>query len=275
VRDLNHNKQRLKNRNRSRKPKTPRKPINFRRYLKKTARTVGLLTLCSILIVVCYEAYELIARTTFLKLEKIEVSRLKRLNREEIIALSGVRPGDAMLHVDLKMVAEQIKKNPWVEKVKVNRYFPHTLSIEVSEWEPAAIINAGCLYYLDANGEIFKPLARGDSLDFPVITGITEEDLARDQAGCKAMLKTALAISDLLKAGSLFKLQDISEIHADKGYGFTLFTAQGGVPIKLGNDGFAEKLARLARIYRDLSPQMQTVEYVDLNYTDKIVVKKV
>jgi cell division protein FtsQ len=275
MRDLNHNKQKLKNRNRSKKQKTPRKPVNYRRFLKRAARAVGFLAVCSVLVVVCYEAYELLARTTFLKLEKIEVSRLKRLKREEIVALSGVKPGDAMLHINLRMVAEQIRKNPWVAKVRVNRYFPHTLSIEASEWEPAAIVNVGCLYYLDGKGEIFKPLARGDSLDFQVITGITEEDLARDPAGCKGMLRTALGISDLLKAGSVIKPQDISEIHVDKGYGFTLFTAQGGVPIKLGNDGFAEKLARLTRIYKDLSTQMQTVEYVDLNYSDKIVVKKV
>ncbi len=272
---MNHHKHRPINKNRSKKQKKPRKPINYRRFLKRAAKAVGFLVACSVLIVICYEAYELVARTTFLKLEKIEVSSLKRLKRDEIISLSGVKPGDPMLHIDLKTVAEQIRKNPWVEKVRVNRYFPHTLSIEISEWEPAAIVNVGCLYYLDGKGEIFKPLARGDNLDFPVITGIAAEDLAKDPDGSKGMLKTALEISDLLKAGSVLRPQDISEIHVDKGYGFTLFTAQGGVPIKLGNDGFAEKLARLGRIYKDLSSQILTVEYVDLNYSDKIVVKKV
>lgn len=275
MRDFNHNKQRLKNRNRPKKQKKQRKPVNYRRFLKKAVRIVSVLVVCSVLVTVCYEAYELIARTTFLKLEKIEVSRLKRIGREEIITLSGLKQGDSMLKTDLRLVAEQIRKNPWVEKVKVCRYFPHTLSIEVSEWEPAAIVNVGCLYYLDRKGEIFKPLARGDSLDFPVITGISEEDLAKDPAGCKGMLKTALELSDQLKGGMGFKLQDISEIHVDKGYGYTLFTAEGGVPVKLGNDGFTEKLARLSRIYKDLSTQLQAVEYIDLNYNDKIVVKKV
>ncbi len=275
MRDFKNNKQRLKNRNRPKKQKKPRKPINYRRFLKKAIRVVSVLAVCSVLVTVCYEVYELIARTTFLKLEKIEVSRLRRIGRDEIISLSGLKPGDAMLSTDLRLVAEHIKKNPWVEKVKVSRYFPHTLSIEVSEWEPAAIVNVGYLYYLDRKGEIFKPLARGDSLDYPVITGINEEDLAKDPAGCKGMLKAALELSKLLQDGTVFKLRDISEIHVDKGYGYTLFTAQGGVPIKLGNDGFTEKLARLSRIYKDLSTQLQVVEYIDLNYSDKIVVKKV
>jgi cell division protein FtsQ len=80
---------------------------------------------------------------------------------------------------------------------------------------------------------------------------------------------------ELLKKGPAFRLADVSEIHLDKGYGYTLFTAQGGIPIKLGNNEFPEKLARFSRIYRDLTAQIATLDYVDLNYSDKIIVKKV
>jgi cell division protein FtsQ len=273
--DLNHKSQRLRNRNRPKKQKKPRKPINYKRFLKRASRIVGILAVIAILIVVSLEAYELAARTTFLRLEKIQISGLKRLKRQEVISLAGLKPGDAMHHLDLQRLAEHIKKSPWVEKVRVNRYFPRTVSIEISEWEPAAIVNMGYLYYLDGKGEIFKPLSRGDNLDFPVITGITEDDLAKDPNGCKELLKTALEVAGLLKSGAVFRLEDISEIHVDKGYGYTLFTARGGIPVKLGNDGFQEKFARLSRIYKDLSPQLHALEYIDLNYNDKIVVKKV
>jgi cell division protein FtsQ len=275
MRDLNQKKQRLKNRNRPKKEKKPRRPANYRRFLKKAAKITVFFALAGIVAGVCFEAYELIARTTFLKLEKIQVSGLRKLNRDEVVALAEVKPGDAMLHLDLSQVAEHVKKNPWVEKVRVTRYFPRTLSLEVTEWQPAAIVNMGYLYYLDRNGEIFKPLSRGDNLDFPVITGISEDDLAKDPTGCGNMLKTALEIADLLRTGTVFRLEDISEIHVDKGYGYTLFTAQAGVPVKLGKDCFQEKLARLSRIFRDLSSQLRTLEYIDLNYNDKIVVKKV
>ncbi len=275
MRDLNQKKQRLKNRNRPKKEKKPRKPLNYRKFLKKTAKISVFFALAGIVAGVCFEAYELVSRTTFLKLEKIQVSGLRKLKRDEVVALAGAKPGDAMLKLDLSQMAEHIKKNPWVEKVRVNRFFPRTLSVEVMEWQPAAIVNMGYLYYLDRNGEIFKPLSRGDNLDFPVITGISEEDLASDPAGCRDMLKTALQIADLLRAGTVLKLQDISEIHVDKGYGYTLFTAQGGVPVKLGKECFQEKLARLSRIFGNLSAQLRSLEYIDLNYNDKIVVKKV
>jgi cell division protein FtsQ len=122
---------------------------------------------------------------------------------------------------------------------------------------------------------LFKSLVEGDRLDFPLITGVSEVDLEKDPAGSKEALKNALQLIDSLKGGTVFSLADVSEIHYDKGYGFTLFTMQGGVPVKLGNGSFPEKLARLSGIFKDLQPQMQALDYIDLDYGDKIIVKKV
>ena len=44
-----------------------------------------------------YEIYSILGRTTLLKLERIEVNALKRLSREEVMGLAGVKPGDGML----------------------------------------------------------------------------------------------------------------------------------------------------------------------------------
>lgn len=276
MRDMHHKKQNPpQNRNRQKRVRKPRKPIQFRRMLKKAARVCMVLILITLVWTVATEAYEVFAKATFFKLERIEVSRMRQLSRDEIISLTGAKLGDSLLKLELPHVAEQLEKNPWIEKLKVRRRFPGTLSIEITERVPVAVVNMGYLYYLDAKGEIFKPLTEGDRLDFPVVTGITEEDLLKDADGTKKMLTTALGIMDLLKKGSVFRLSDVSEIHLDKGYGFTLFTAQGGIPVKLGNSDFEGKLARFSRIYQELMAQLTSLEYVDLNYADKIVVKKV
>lgn len=254
--------------------KKQRKPINYRGVFKKAARLVGGLLALALVVVVGIELYGVLAHTTFLRLDRIEVNALQRLPREEVIALAGVKPGDDMLTMKLSRIGEQLMKNPWAEKVKVRRYFPHTLAIEITEREPMAIVNMGYLYYLDKKGDVFKPLNEGDRLDYPVLTGVTEEDMGKDPAGSREALKGALALINLLNGGKVLALSDISEIHYDKGYGFTLFTVRGGVPVKLGNGGFDEKLARLARIYHDLQAQLPVLEYIDLDYSDKIIVKK-
>jgi cell division septal protein FtsQ len=254
--------------------KKQRKPMNFRGFFKKSARAIGIITVVSLAVVIGYEMYGMVVRTTFLRLDRIEINPLKRLKREEVVALAGIKPGDDMFAMKLGRVGEQLMKSPWVEKVRVRRYFPHTLAIEIEEREPVAIINMGYLYYVDKKGEVFKPLNDGDGLDYTVLTGIAEEDIAKDPVGSREALKGALGLMEMLRSGNGPAITEISEIHYDKGYGFTLFTMNGGVPVKLGNSGFGEKLARLSRIYKELQAQLPTLEYIDLDYSDKIIVKK-
>jgi cell division protein FtsQ len=275
LRDLHAKKQRQVPYNRVKKAPKKRKPINWRPILTWFSRGIGVTAVCAALGFGGVRLYRMVSRTTWLALETIEVSPLKRLTREEVVALAGVKPGDSMLGLKLNFVVAQLSKNPWIEQVQVRRYFPHTLSISLSERTPQAVANVGCLYYLDAKGKLFKSLADGDRLDYPLITGVSEDDLEKDPEGSKEALKNALALIDSLKAGAVFGLEEVSEIHYDKGYGFTLFTMQGGVPVKLGSGGFNEKLARLSGIYRQLKPQMQELDYIDLDYGDRIIVKKV
>ncbi|RNC72662.1 MAG: FtsQ-type POTRA domain-containing protein [Desulfuromonadales bacterium] len=277
MRDL-HVKTRIKpapvrNKNRAKKE---RKPINWRPLITWGTRIALCLLVVAVVGIAGYEGFRFASRVRIpvLQLQNIEVSRLKRLSRDDVIAQAGVSPGDSMVGLRLRSIGEQLAKNPWIEKVQVRRYFPHTLAIEVQEREPVAVVNMGFLYYLDAKGEVFKPLTHGDSLNFPVITGFTEEELARDPAGTKELLKGAVALMETLKKGNTFSLADVSEIHVDKGFGLTLFTAAGGVPVRLGRDGFETKLARFATVFGELKGQMAAVEYIDCDYHDKIIVKK-
>jgi cell division protein FtsQ len=45
------------------------------------------------------------------------------------------------------------------------------------------------------------------------------------------------------------------------------------VPVLLGKQGFAVKLNRLEKIYQDLEPRLLALKYIDLNVTDRVIVK--
>jgi cell division septal protein FtsQ len=204
----------------------------------------------------------------------IDVSSSKRLSRDEILAMAGVEPGRDLLKMNLKRMGEQISQNPWVETVRIRRYYPDGLSIAIIEREPLAVVNMGFFYYLDKKGAVFKVLNQGDRLDFPVITGFSEEDLSSDPAGSKVALQNTCELLKILREKGSFILADVSEIHYDKGYGFTLFTASGGLPVKIGATDFSSKIERFAKVYQELMAQKANLHYIDLDYNDKIIVKK-
>lgn len=254
--------------------KVKKEPVDLRKYLLPLIRIgsrAGLVLLVGGLIAASIHA---LMQATPFPVQKIEVRGTKRLSHEEIVALTGVTLGQNLLALRLKIIGQQVSSNPWVASVRVQRFFPGTIAVSISERQPVAVINMGLLYYLDDKGEPFKPLSFGDSLDFPVVTGIAEDDLNNDPVTTKEALKAASNLIWALKQHGSFILADVSEIHYDRGHGFTLYTTAGALPVKIGADDFDKKLQRFARIYQNLMTQQPGLQYIDLDYNDRIVVKK-
>lgn len=256
------------------KVKVQRTPLDLKKYvrtLKMVATGLAAVTLAGVIL---YGSYRALTTVTLFSLKSIEVSTAKHLTRDEILGMAGVEPGKDLLRMNLKRMGEHILQNPWVETVRINRYFPDAVSIVITEREPVAIVNMGFIYYLDKKGNVFKVLNQGDKLDFPVVTGFSEEELGSDPKGTKEALEATCDLLKILREKGAFILADVSEIHYDKGYGFTLFTAAGALPVKVGSGDFPAKVERFARIYRDLMVQLPSIRYIDLDYNDKIIVKK-
>lgn len=256
------------------KLKVKKEPVDLRKYLLPLIRIssrAGLLLLLGGLLAA--SVHGLMKATPF-PVQKIEVHGVQRLTREEVIGLTGITTGQNLLALRLKSIGQQVQSNPWVGSVRIQRFFPGTIVVSIKERQAVAVINMGLLYYLDSGGEPFKPLSHGDILDFPVVTGISEDDLNADPVATKNTLKSACDLLAALKQHGSFLLADVSEIHYDSGHGFTLYTTAGALPIKIGNEDFDNKLQRFARIYENLMTQLPGLQYIDLDYSDRIVVKK-
>jgi cell division septal protein FtsQ len=254
--------------------KVQREPIDLRKYLRPLRGIALRLSGAALISALVIAGYRALNSATFFRLKNIEVNGGRHVTREEILAIAGVGAGNDLLRMNLRQMGEQLTRNPWVETVRIRRFFPDTLSIAVSEREPLAVVNMGFIYYLDKKGVVFKVLNQGDRLDFPVVTGFSEEELSTDPAGGKEALRAACELLKILQEKGAFILADVSEIHYDKGYGFTMYTASGALPVKIGSGDFAAKLDRFARIYRELMAQQPSLNFIDLDYNDRIVVKR-
>jgi len=155
----------------------------------------------------------------------------------------------------------------------VERSFPDHVVIRVVERQARAIIDLGYLYYVDRDGEVFKMLDADDQLNYPVITGIDRQYLLDNPDQTQSCLNLALQLMDELNDRTLFSLDDVSEIHYDQQEGMILHTRIGGVPVRMGKQGFGAKLNRLEKIYGDLEPRLMALKYIDLNVTDRVIVK--
>jgi len=75
-----------------------------------------------------------------LKVEDVQVSGSTHLTDADIQALVSIPEGATLLSVDAGGVARSLERDAWVETATVRRVFPHTLVIDVTERDIAAVV---------------------------------------------------------------------------------------------------------------------------------------
>ena len=221
-----------------------------------------------------FTAHEYFQRSAPLNVGEVSIMGCMNVTESELVNLANVDFKASLANLDLREISSRLTKHPWVEKAKVKRdWSRRALIIEVQERIPQALILLDDLYLVDRHAEVFKKAEPRDQLDFPVLTGLdTREVMERDQQAVN-LVGQALELLGILRQRKIFTPRDVSEIHLSKQKGLTIFTLKGGIPIRLGSGGLADKIDRLEKVLPDLQPKIKEVEYLDINYPRKVVVK--
>lgn len=75
------------------------------------------------------------------KVDTVEIMGATRTDIEQAEELSGITAGDNFLRIDATQAARSIADMPWVRSVTVNRNFPSTVEIQLTEREAAVYVN--------------------------------------------------------------------------------------------------------------------------------------
>ncbi len=73
-------------------------------------------------------------------IEEVKVTGADHLTNEEMAVLAAVPQGTTLLNVDTAAIENSVVRDSWVADVKVNRLFPNTLEIVVTERKVAAVV---------------------------------------------------------------------------------------------------------------------------------------
>jgi cell division protein FtsQ len=211
----------------------------------------------------------------YFNLQKVDVTGNHRLSRTEIIEAAEVEAGANLLTINLRALTDRLKRHPWIRSAVVYRRFPGQLIIEVEERAPRAILAAEKLYYVDEQAEFFSRLLPGDSVEYPLFTGVTASQLESRGSEVREMVRRGLGLLDLLdRSRSGLEVSKISEIRIDLGEGLSLQTRAGRV-IALGKSNFEGKLQRYDRLKRFLTRrgQWSSARIINLDFEDRALVR--
>jgi cell division septal protein FtsQ len=201
----------------------------------------------------------------------VEVHGASRVPVPRILAAAAIEPGANLWTLDGRTVASRVEALPEIRRADVVRELPNRVTIVVEERRPFTLVHAARLHWMDEDGRVLGEERRAVAPGAPVISGLTEEELAsmRTAPGPKARAAVAL-IRALLRSGHALAAE-ISEIDMSRPEGPVLYTVDG-VEVRLGTEDWDERLARLEGVLAQVVTQ--DVSGVDLRFKDQVVLRR-
>jgi cell division septal protein FtsQ len=219
--------------------------------------------------------YLLLVHLPYFNLRHVEITGNRRLSRAEIIEVSEIHEGVNLLTMDLNAVAEKLRRHPWVRSVSVFRKFPGEMVIEVQERTPRGILAAGKLYFVDENGEPFTRLFPGDSVDYPLLTGVSADELKAHAGEIQELTTDAFNLLDAMeRLGVEIDPAGISEVRLSLDEGLSVY-ARSGRLVEFGKGEFDLKLQRYGRLKKFLTQrgEWNNARIINLDFEDRALVR--
>lgn len=163
------------------------------------------------------------------------------LDSAEIMKYAAVPDTVPFRKLDLHAIEDRVETHPFIVGAQVYREENETLVLEIAERAPVAVtfVNASPVY-IDSLGVPLPYRFSSAAFDLPVLAGIGREGAAgrTDSAGL-AHLDSALTHESLGVLAALRNYDDalyrqISEVRREPNGEYSLFTADGAVPVKAG-----------------------------------------
>ena len=213
-----------------------------------------------------WQAFRWSTTTSMFALREVKFTGLVHATERDLLTRSGLRVGANLMALDLAAAARSLEAHPWVASARLSRSFPGTVLAEIVEHRPAAQVQLGGLYLLDDDGRVFKRVGSEDSVDLPLVSGVTREEWLRDKGAAQLRLYSALHLLEVwrgegLPAGSL------EEVRVEEDGGFTAFAREpaGLQEVRLGGRDLPLQLKRLTQLRAALARRGEHAARIELD----------
>ncbi|HSY52253.1 MAG TPA: FtsQ-type POTRA domain-containing protein [Thermoanaerobaculia bacterium] len=196
----------------------------------------------------------------------IEVAGATHTSRSAIDAVTRQYIGVNLFRINIARLQADLRRLGWVKRIEAEKKLPDTLHIRIVEREPVALVaSGGRISYVDETGVLFAELSpsAGDA-DLPLITSASGAELERSLA----------LLSDLHRRDPQIYSR-ISEVRPVAPNAFALFDRELGALVYSEEGDLSAKWRDLYAVVRAEHLGRNEIEYADLRFDGRIVVKAV
>lgn len=200
------------------------------------------------------------------KVEDVEVEGITHMQKEDVLDISGIYPGNHILAVKTDVALKKLIKDLRVENANIRRIFPNRIFIHIDEREPIASIacDYGYFFNLDRNGLILDAYKYPTKNNIPKISGLKLKDIHVGDEVKDSRVQDILTYLGALEKMSRQEIAEIAVVNTE----YALAKTTTGVEVRIGA---LERLDKKAQITDDFLAELKTgktdIECIDLNYT--------
>lgn len=253
-------------------PVLRQRPRRVRRRRGVSGRRRGLLLVgvCGLVLGLQAAGAVWLLSTPRFAVRRVEVRGASRVSVDRILAAAGIVPGMNLWRIDPLAVAARVEGLPGIRRAELIRELPDRVTLRVEERRPFTLVGGSRLHWLDEEGHWLGEAAPGTSPPAPVITGLSEEEMAGMRGAPSPRARAAIALLRLMLRRSSALIQEISEIDMSRRDGPVLYTVDG-IEVRLGGEEWEQRLARLEGVLSQVVRPGTDVATIDLRFRDQVV----
>jgi cell division protein FtsQ len=245
-------------------------------------RILGVLSKIALAIVVLAVGLWLYQRTQSdarFAVKQVEISGAKHTPRAALASVTAGYSGTNLFRIDIARVQNDLRGLKWVSRIDIEKKLPDTLRINVTERTPVALVRTGDrIQYVDEHGVTFAELSPevGDDDLIVIDVGQAPPPVRTGEGACPTPeLERAVAFVHALHASDPLLYSRISEVRPIAPRGFALFDRELGATVYANAEDVSPKWRSLYSIVKTEHLGRGALEYADLRFADRVVVKPV
>ena len=177
----------------------------------------------------------------------------------DLTVLEKLELAGSLVAFDVEAAQERLTELPWVSGAVVRKYYPSTLSVEITERKPFALWQRnGEVFVIDRSGTEIVPLEDGRFARLPFMVGGGANDTAPE------------FLADLFTQPEIASQMRAAVLVAERRWDLHL---QEGVTVKLPEKNVRQALAQLVKLDADRQLLARDVTVIDLRLPDRITVR--
>lgn len=251
------------------------KSVRRRKKLKTFRQLVSYFIFSALFLLVAtfagWKLYAYMITSPRFNINVIKVKGAHYISKEAMNARFSKIRGKNIFIIELQKIQEMLKENPWVDYCFIKRVLPNSLTIEIVEEKPAALLQIkGVLYLISWNGKVLQKYdaQKFSGLSLPFITNRSALGFGSIKEEIPIIIK---AIREV-KNSDPQMLDLIAEFGLSRKGILNLRFKEASFEVMLGKNNSYRRIKNLMLILPDIKKRFNNIDYIDLRFDHQIII---